>query len=506
MINPVSPVAQTKSGKIEGLNENGLWVFKGVPFAAPPIGPLRWAPPQPHPGWEGIRSAKQFGRTSLQPTMQGNPPPGFGEPEEMDEDCLFLNIWTPGLDDKKRPVMVWIHGGAFVMGSGSQSSYRGGRLSKNCDVVLVSINYRLGLLGFLNLEIATDGKIPASGNEALLDQVAALKWVKENISAFGGDPGNVTVLGESAGAMSIGCLMAMPAAQGLFHKAILESGTGSYARPLEQMVAVARDFLKLAGWDGSNVDHLKRLTAADLLKIQTELTLRSPGGLTPVTPVIDGKILPAPLEALKSGASPGVKCIIGTNLDEWSLFEMMAPQGAELTDEGLAKNLTYMIPPQKVADLISAYRSGLSRRGGPVTPRIIMAAIRTDMMFRMPAVRLAEVCFKNKQDTYMYLFTWESPAMNGALGACHALEIGFVFGDPEPTFCGSGPDVDKLSDEIQRAWSAFARTGNPSIPQLGDWPQYSAKRETMILGKISHVEEAPYEEERAIWDKIENAK
>jgi len=495
-------VVQTKSGKIEGVIENKLYVFKGVPFAAPPTGDLRWAAPQDHAGWEGIRPAKEFGKTSLQSAMQGNPPPGFGSPEETDEDCLFLNIWTPGLDSKKRPVMVWIHGGAFVMGSGSQTTYRSGRLSKNGDLVTVSINYRLGLLGFLNLNEATEGKIPSSGNEALLDQICALHWVKDNIAAFGGDPDNVTVFGESAGSMSIGCLMAMSQAQGLFHKAIMESGTGSVARAMEPSVTVARQFLKLAGWDGSNIEQLRSLPAGQLLKIQTELTLKAPGGLTPVAPVIDGKTLPMPLEALKAGAAPGIKTLVGTNLDEFRLFEMMVPNRGELTEEMLAKRLERLIATQNIGKLISAYRGGLSKRGGPVKPADILSAINTDMMFRMPSVRFLEARCQNKQDSYAYLFTWQSPAMNGAFGACHALEIGFVFGDTESSFCGSGPDVDKLSDEIQGAWTAFARSGNPSTNSLGTWPQYCAKRQTMLLGKISHIEEDPYNEERAIWDEI----
>jgi para-nitrobenzyl esterase len=497
-----STIVQTRNGKVEGIIENRLFVFKGVPFAAPPLGALRWAPPQPHANWEGVRPAKEFGKTSLQTPMQGTPPPGFGEPEEMDEDCLFLNIWTPGLDRKKRPVMVWIHGGAFVIGSGSQSSYRSGRISKNGDVVTVSINYRLGLLGFLNLEGATEGKIPSSGNEALLDQICALQWVKDNIEAFGGDPDNVTAFGESAGSMSIGCLLAMPAAQGLFHKAIMESGTGSMARPIGPSMAVAREFLKLAGWDGSNVEHLRTMPAEQLLKIQTELTLKSPGGLTPVTPVIDGKILPVPLEAIKAGAAPGVKTLTGTNLDEYRLFDMMAPNQGEMTDEILAKRLEGLVAPQSVAKLITTYRSALSRRMAQVKAADIMSAINTDMMFRMPSIRFLEARCQNKQEAYSYLFTWQSPAMSGAFGACHALEIGFVFGDPESDFCGSGPDVDKLTWEVQEAWTTFARIGNPTTSSLGSWPQYCEKRQTMILGKISHVEETPYDEERAIWDEI----
>jgi para-nitrobenzyl esterase len=259
----------------------------------------------------------------------------------------------------------------------------------------------------------------------------------------------------------------------------------------------------MAGWNGSNIEQLRAMTADQLFKIQTELTLKVPGGITPVAPVIDGKILPMPLEAVKAGSAPGTKILIGTNLDEWKLFELMAPKQGELTDELLAKGLEQMIAPQKVAKLIAAYRSGLSKRGGTAKPADIMSAIRTDMMFRMPSVRFLEARCQNRQESYAYLFTWQSPAMNGAFGACHALEIGFVFCELDSSFSGSGPDADKLSYEIQEAWTTFARTGNPSTNSLGPWPQYCEKRSTMILGKISHLEEAPYDEERAIWDEIE---
>jgi para-nitrobenzyl esterase len=494
-------IVTTRYGQIEGVIENGIWVFKSVPYAAPPVGELRWKPPQPPAGWSGIRQTRNFGLTSLQSVPPVNVIPVNNEPEESGEDCLFLNIWTPAPDNQKRPVMVWIHGGAFIMGSGSQTDFRGGNLARYGDVVMVSLNYRLGLLGFLNLEAATEGKIQSSGNEGLLDQIFALRWVKENIAAFGGDPDNVTIFGESAGSMSIACLMAMPAAQGLFHKAIMESGAGNVALSLTAATKVAGAFLKMAGWDG-DVDKLKALPPAELLRIQTELTLRSPDGITPVAPVVDGKTLPPPLEAIQRGSAQGVKTLTGSNLDEWKLFEMMAPPGPEMTEEMLAMGLCRIFDPTKVAALIAAYRQALTKRGIAVKPADIMSAINTDKMFRMPVVRFIEARRSHSEDDYAYLFTWQSPALNGILKACHALEIGFVFGNPESAFCGSGPDVDKLSDEIQQAWFTFARTGNPGTNRLGEWPPYGEKRQTMLLGKISHMEDDPYSDERMIWDEV----
>ncbi len=255
-------------GELEGVCQDGLYSFKGVPFAAPPVGELRWLPPQPAVPWQGIRRADRFGATAPQNPMIGGPG-GAEEPEPQSEDCLFLNIWSNGLGDKRRPVMVWIHGGAFSFGSGSAAMFEGGTLARRKDVVVVTINYRLNLLGFLNLHEATGGMIPSTGNEGLLDQVAALRWVKEHISAFGGDPDNVTVMGESAGSMSIACLLAMSDADGLFDKAILESGVGTTAIPRAEAAAVGRLFLEVAGISADDVDAMRALTGEQLLELRS---------------------------------------------------------------------------------------------------------------------------------------------------------------------------------------------------------------------------------------------
>ena len=265
MSNQNPPVVTVKSGKLEGTFENGLYAFKGVPYAAPPVGDLRWMPPQPVKPWEGVRKADKFGAVASQVIPPRSVLPSIEEPEPQSEDCLFLNIWTPGLDNKKRPVMFWIHGGAFVFGSGSAVSYRTGALARRGNIVEVTMNYRLGMLGFLRLKDVTGGKIPATGNEGLLDQVAALKWVRDNISAFGGDPKNITVFGESAGAMSTACLMAMPAAKGLFHKAICESGVGNTAVSVGRANQIGSQFLKALGLNKDNAENLRTLTIEKML-------------------------------------------------------------------------------------------------------------------------------------------------------------------------------------------------------------------------------------------------
>jgi para-nitrobenzyl esterase len=241
---PMTPIVETRYGKLEGFHAGEQIVFKGIPFAAPPVGARRWLPPEPPQPWAGVRRATEFSCAAPQVSRQLETLPLLRIDQEQSEDCLYLNVWTPGLDDACRPVMVWIHGGGFTIGTGAQLMADEMALVDRGDVVLVSINYRLGALGFLNLNEVTRGAIPATGNEGLLDQVAALRWVRENIAAFGGDPENVTIFGESAGGMSVGTLLGLPTAQGLFEKAIPQSGAASTANPLERAVSVAERVLE----------------------------------------------------------------------------------------------------------------------------------------------------------------------------------------------------------------------------------------------------------------------
>src|SRR5438270_1326317 len=265
-------IVETTAGKVQGTVADGVHVFKGIPFGAPPVGELRFRPPQPAPSWEGVRQCRDYGRVALQ-----SPSPlerlFSARPPEMDENCLSLNVWTPACDDGKRPVMVWIHGGAFIMGSGSTPWYDGRPFARE-DVVLVSINYRLGVFGFLHV----DGQ----GNNGILDQVSALEWVRDNIDAFGGDPDNVTAFGESAGAMSVGTLLGLPAAKGLFVKAIPESGAGHSAKSVEQAERIVNAFLLELGIDSGPlaVERLRDLPTQALLDAQAKVVERSlDGGL-----------------------------------------------------------------------------------------------------------------------------------------------------------------------------------------------------------------------------------
>jgi para-nitrobenzyl esterase len=495
------------SGKIEGTYKDGLYIFRGVPYASPPVGRRRWLTPEPAEPWSGVRPAQRFATIAPQNPMEVQiiAP---REPEPQDEDCLYLNIWTPGLDDARRPVMVWIHGGAFINGSGSSLAYNGRTLSTRGNAVIVTINYRLGALGFLNLNEVTSGKIPATGNEGLLDQAFALAWVRDNIATFGGDPKNVTIFGESAGGMSVGTLLAMPAARGLFHRAICQSGAAHSVNSMERAVRITKALLDILGISPGDTDGLRSLTVERLLDAHKELAARALdwksglGGL-PLQPVVDGKVLPQlPISAIASGSADNIPILVGTTLEEAKLFNVMDQNISKMDEARLLRRCQRLIPTVDAAGLIETYRKARDKRGMSTTPAELLMAMQTDKAFRIPAVRLAESHSRRHQPTYAYLFTWKSPAMGGILGACHALELGFLFGTLEPNFSGSGPKAETLARNIQDAWLAFARTGDPSCQSLGKWPQYSANRETMFLDAECQLVKDPLAEERRAWESI----
>jgi len=495
-------IVETKSGRIKGTCQEGIYIFKGIPYAAPPVGEFRWLPPQPLVPWGGIRRAQTFG--PIAPQIGG--PPGLTQEshieEPQSEDCLYLNIWSPGLEGPKQPVMVWIHGGAFKIGSGSSPMYPGNTLAERGNVVIVSINYRLGPLGFLHLREVTGGRIPATGNEGLLDQIAALQWVRDNISSFGGNPDNVTVFGESAGAMSIGCLLAMPLARGLFHKAVLQSGSNT-VKHLDEAVQVTELYLSLLGVSAGDVDAINALSAEQLMSAQQELGVRLNIKGSVLEPVIDGELLPEmPIDAVKNGSADKVAILAGTNLEEAKFMARADESLTKVDDAGLIRRWQQIIPADLAPGLIEGYRTAMSQQGRDSSAPEIALALQTAVQFRIPAIRLVEAQSQNNLPAYSYLFTWKSPAPD--MGACHTIDIGFVFGTLSAEFNGTGAAADKLAGQVQDAWLAFARTGNPSCESLGNWPQYGIRRVTMILGEDCHPEEAPYDAERRAWDPVPN--
>ena len=506
----MSATAQTTAGKIEGTQENGLCVFRGIPFAAPPVGDLRFKAPQPVEPWDGVRETKSFGSISLQAPneMLEALLPVSDPPQPQSEDCLYLNVWTPGLDGA-RPVMVWIHGGAFTIGSGSEDYYDGANLAARGDVVIVTINYRLGALGFLNL--------PALGqtNFGMRDQVAALKWVQDNIANFGGNPDNVTIFGESAGGMSVASLMASPEAAGLFQKAIPQSGAAHNALSNEETNATAIKFCKALGIDPDDVDALMAADPADILAASVAVDPiasaesasdmadagASPTPQMPFQPVIDGAFLSSmPIDHIRDGSADGVATLVGSLDEEMKLLAAAGP-AEPMTEETVTAMFGMMHPDP--ASAFATYRAARRERGEDDSPGEIFVAAIGDVMLRVPGLRLADAQ-TSRAPTYAYLFDWKSPGMNGALGSCHALELPFVFGTHAlaPDFAGAGPAADAFAEATMDTWLAFARTGNPNNDSAEAPSWDSETKPIMVLGDNVRVEHAWRDAEISVWDEV----
>ncbi len=499
----------TKCGKLEGNIENGMYVFKGIPYAEQPVGDLRWLPPQPMKKWSGVKPANKYGSISPQNVMPGPAIPGMPDwgKKFQNEGCLYLNIWTPGLDDAKRPVIFWIHGGAFIIGAGNEPVLENGSLVKRGDLVLVSINYRMGAFGFMNLKEITDSKIPATGNEGLLDQIAALEWVQDNIAAFGGNPDNVTIAGFSAGGMSIGDLLSMPKARGLFHKTINRSGSTNTVAKLNDAVEATKQFLKILNIGPKDTAALRALTTEQLLDGQEKLgaILREKkNALTPFMPVVDGDVMPDfPIVSIKKGSAKKIIVMAGNTLDEMKMMAGMDPNMRNLDEAGLIKRLNDILPSELVPRIIDVYCEALKKRGSSGTPLDILGTVNSDLMFRIPTIHLVEAQRDNGVPAYNYFFTYKSPAMGGALGAMHGLDSPFLFGALDANLTGTGPEQQDMMLKIQDSCIAFIRTGDPSCKSIGKWPVYGKERMTMVMDKNIRVESAPYEPERKVWDAFD---
>ncbi len=501
-------LVETRYGRLRGASESGCHVFRGVPFAAPPVGARRFRAPAEPVSWAGVRDATTAAPMCPQPPpMPAESIPG--DPTEMSEDCLYLNVWTEAVDSGRRPVMVWIHGGGFITGSASVSLYRGEMLARR-GVVVVSVNYRLGAFGWLAHPALAEEEAPGAGlgNWGLLDQVAALKWVREHIASFGGDPGNVTLFGESAGAMSVAALLASPKASGLFHRAVIQSGP-ALALGIGSAARVAEELAKSLG--------LARLTRAALVEAPVKAMLAAQRSVAasyqvlglPFQPVVDGGALDRhPAAEIAQGASSDVDLVVGTNRDEWKFFTFSTPALHDI-DEGrlhrlvglhvLAGGLGDVLQPD---ELIDVYRSARLERGESAAPPDLYSALATDLIFRIPSMRLAEAHRNVNEKTFAYLFDWEAAFGGGGLGACHALELPFVFGTLHypfvAMFAGTGPEAVRLSGQMQSAWTAFASKGDPSSAEIGRWASYDrAGRATMRLGRHIELVHGPMETERA---------
>jgi para-nitrobenzyl esterase len=489
----------TTSGAVRGVPSGPVVAFKGIPYAAPPFGDLRFAAPVPPARWDGVRDCTAYGPTAPKPPYPSPVDLLLPEPVIPGEDVLNLNVWTPDPAAGGLPVLVWIHGGAFVHGSGAVPQYDGTAFARD-GVVVVTVNYRLGVDGFLHFD---DG---GPANRGLLDQVAALEWVRDNIAAFGGDPGNVTIAGESAGAMSVTTLLSMPRAAGLFRRAVAQSGAGHHALS----PATAR---RVAGYLAERLGvPLKRaalaeVPLADLVAAQQALsreaaTAPDPARWGEITlnamvfePVIDGDVLPAlPITALRTGAGADVDVLAGSNTDEHTLF--LVPNGlADLVTDDLLR-LALAGYGLDAEEAVGTYRA----LDPAATPGDLLVKVATDWFFRLPAIRLAEARAGAPGRTWLYEFAWPSPQFGGRLGACHALEIAFVFDTlltegVEPLAGPAAPQ--ELADAMHAAWVGFVRTGDPG------WPVYDlATRPVQVFGELSAVVPDPRSAQRALWDGV----
>jgi para-nitrobenzyl esterase len=489
-------IADTRSGKVEGNESEGIQVFKGIPYATPPVGNLRWRPPQPEAAWDGVRECTSFSAQSAQSVFAMTAMLGGGRPA-YSEDSLYLNVWTPACDDAKRPVLFWIHGGAFIWGAADTSWYDGTHFAQHGDVVLVSINYRLGPFGFLHLADLYP-ELAGSGNLGLLDQIAALEWVRDCIGAFGGDPDQVTIFGESAGAASVATLLGTPAARGLFKGAISESGGASWCKTPADATAVAQELVDALDVPKGDLDALLAKTTDEIIEAMPAFTENGASSL-PFAPVVDGAVLPElPLDAIRKGSADGVRVLAGTNANEMTLFVMADPAFSALDDDQIRERARTVIGD---GDIVSHYRA----EHPDWSAQELWTQIATDVVFWVPMVRLLEAQ-SGHGDTYAYFFSWATPVFGGLLKSTHALELPFVFdtlATPEAAFfTGTGEERQAIADAMHASWIAFARTGDPSNANLPDWPQYeSGRRATMRFDTTLELLDDPARADREAFDQ-----
>jgi len=500
------PVVETASGRVAGYTAGGVHVFKGIPYGASTAGANRFLPPrQPEP-WTGVREATAYaGRSPQAPAAAQRPELatvwGPVDTLPVGEDCLTLHVWTPGLDNGKRPVLVWLHGGAFSYGSANSPRYDSVKLARRNDVVVVAVNHRLNIFGHLDLS-AHGERFARSGNAGVLDLVAALEWVREHAARFGGDPGNVTIFGQSGGGGKVCALLTMPGAKGLFHKAIVQSGASVRFAERERTAQLADAVLKHLG---VGADQLAGLPLARLQEAVVPAQATLPRPSLPLLdrynfgPVIDGSVLPAhPFDPAAPAVSDDIPILVGGTKDESAIF--LAPDDAvwnrTLSEEEFDKRLSTVAG--KAAPELAAYYRHRDPAASPAD-RLITAltmsnfSVRSNMLAERKAAR-------GKAPVWVYDFAWESPAFGGRLKSCHSVEVPFVFDTLD--VIGERhhkPGAQALADRVSQTWVAFARTGK------ADWPAYRAdKRSVMVFDDACKVFDDPDGEVRPLWSKVAN--
>ena len=482
-------VAETAFGKIRGTDVEGIKTFKGVPYGASTAGKNRFMPPVDPANWTGVRDALAYGPSAPQTD------PGSQRTTES-EDCLVLNIWTPAVNDgKKRPVMFWCHGGGFSSGSGSSPGTDGTNLARRGDVVVISINHRLNVLGFTYLEEFGGPDFAQSGDVGMLDIVHALQWVRRNLERFGGDPNMVTIFGQSGGGRKVGTLLAMPSAKGLFHRAIIESGPTISLVERNQATRVASELLSKLGLNKSQVRELQNLPVERVMSAYFAVTrsMNVDQMTMGFSPTVDGKaVAQHPFAPTASNVSASVPLMLGSTRTELTTSSDAA--AFSLNDEGLSKRIHDLLG-DPAGHVIDVYR----KANPGATPSDLYFLIASDNRYGAPVMKIAERrAALQKGPVYLYYFCWETPLDGGRYKSPHTIEIPFAFDNIKTNrMTSDSPDAPALADKVSSAWIAFARTGNPNTPKLPPWPAFNSKdRATMVFNNQSKVENDPLREQR----------
>src|SRR5579863_592070 len=495
------PIGETSSGKVRGVIQGGTHIFRGIPYGASTAGSNRFMPPRKPEPWTGVRNAFQNGPTAPQLSgpinsliLNHTPTAPKGE------DCLVINVFTPGVNDgRKRPVMIWLHGGGFASGAGSAHSFDGNYLARSGDVVVVSVNHRLNIFGHLYLADLGGDKYADSGNAGMLDIVAVLEWVRDNIGHFGGNPGNVTLFGQSGGGLKISTLLAMPPAKGLFHKAIIESGSLLKGIHREDAAKTTERLMAKLGLQPNQVDELQKLPVDRLL---SAIDNRGAAPGTPpfnFAPVVDGRSLPRdPFDPAAPDISADIPLIVGSVNTEGTFFTPPDSPLFSLDEAGMRTRLTPRFG-DATDKLIDLYRKETPN----ASPSEIYFLITA---FPGAAITQAErKVAQGKAPVYMYLFTWETPVEGGKRHSPHTVELPFVFNNvvEQPEEVGNGPQLQPLADKVSGAWTAFARTGNPSMAGTPKWLAYTAnERATMIINNEWKLVNDPRHDVRLIMNSL----
>jgi len=509
-------VVQIKSGAVQGLVREGIHSFLGVRYGAPPIGPLRFMPPKPPAPWTTVYDAADFGAPAMQ--MAGGTTAthttNFGmqmhqvfttpsEMKVMNEDCLFLNVWTPATDSKKRPVMVWFHGGGFAFGSGAQPIYQGDGLARFGDVVVVSVNHRLNVFGYLHLGDMMGPAYASSGTVGMQDLVLALEWVRDNIAGFGGDPGNVTIMGQSGGGAKVSILLSMPSAKGLFHKASVQSGAGIVVGRKEQANEATKRVLEALKIKPGDIAALQAVPARTLLKTAGKLGIGMPGPGGGGSPILDDvAITRDPFAPDAPDESRDVPVMVGWCKDEWTVFTASAPWFGRMTEADLEARVAPM--GDKGRALLAAFRKAYP----DYSPTYLWEQMISARVMQGTTILAERKAAKGGAPAYVWFMTWETPTLNGAYKSPHTMEIPFMLYsyDKVRTFVGPGDEPKRMADQMAAAWVAFARTGNPSTSAIGKWPAYSAgERPVMRFNLESGAVKDPLGEVRQILAQIPSA-